>query len=74
MGAVAKGSVAGVLALAEERIPILLRCKWLRSKVGSFVGSITERLAAGMTTGAEEVFLSGFEVHFDGSFGGDMWF
>ena len=74
MSAVAARFVAGVFAGAEVSVFIFLSRKDVGNERRALVFAVAEGLPFRKSAGAERVFLSSFQRHFDGSFAGDRWF
>jgi hypothetical protein len=71
VGAVAKGLIGAVFAVAEGDGFLFFDGDFLRLEGGSFVGTIAEGLRGGFAAGAPPV-VAGFEFHDGGGFAGNI--
>lgn len=74
MCAVAKGSVAGLFALAEKGLPVFFSDEGFRRKGRPLVRTVAKGLIGGIAAGAKVIFLPGFEIDGNRLVIGDGWF
>jgi hypothetical protein len=73
MGAIAEGRVSGVFAGAQEGFFGFSCSKFQGHKFSAFVAAIAEGLVFGVTTGAPEIILAGFNIDRKGQFSRNGW-